>query len=88
MDTKQDKLLDQMIEDVREEVEYAEARYKDYLSCHEGYAVIKEELDELWDEVKLKSHDYHALYLESKHVACTAIRFMKMCKNYKREVII
>ena len=36
--------------------EYNEAvsRFKPFNSAHEGFAVIKEEYDELWDEIKKK----------------------------------
>lgn len=49
-------------------------------SAHEGYAVIKEELDELWDEIrKLKSFDDHsndiALYREVIQIGAMALRF-------------
>jgi hypothetical protein len=37
---------------IRIEYERAAARHGAFNSGHEGYAVIREELDELWDEVK------------------------------------
>ena len=74
------------IDDVIKEIQYAEKRFGEFHSSHEGYAIIAEELDELWDEVKKHSHDYHAEYIEAKQVACTAIRFMKMCKRLNNEV--
>jgi len=33
----------------------AREKFAPFNSAHEGYAVIKEELDELWDEIKKKS---------------------------------
>jgi hypothetical protein len=65
--------------DIRKEINYAEAKFPEYNSTHEGYSVIAEEVDELWDLVKLKEQDYEKEYYEAKHIACTAIRFMKMC---------
>lgn len=37
------------------EVERAEQLHKPINSLHEGYAVIAEEMDEFWDQVKLRS---------------------------------
>ncbi len=74
------------IEDVIKELEFAEKKFAGYNSSHEGYAIIAEELDELWDEVKKHSHDYKAEYHEAKQVACTAIRFMKMCQKFDNEL--
>ena len=46
-------------------------------SGHEGWAVIKEELDELWEEVRKRDQDRAARYLEAKQTAAMAIRFMR-----------
>ena len=43
---------------------------------HEGYAVILEELDELWIEIKLKYQDEDAIYREATHLAAMAVAFM------------
>lgn len=68
-------------QDIREEIKRAEIAFPEYNSPHEGYAIIKEELDELWDEIKDKDSSIVEQYKEAKHVACTAIRFMKMCRK-------
>lgn len=44
-------------------------------SVHEGYAVILEELDELWDECRKKTPDREKLSKEAIQVAAMAIRF-------------
>jgi len=46
-------------------------------SAHEGYAVILEELDELFDEIKKKSKDRSAekMFDEAIQVAAMGIRF-------------
>lgn len=47
-------------------------------SAHEGAAVIKEEYDELWDEVRKKERDRDptALVKEAKQVAAMGLRFL------------
>jgi NTP pyrophosphatase (non-canonical NTP hydrolase) len=46
-------------------------------SAHEGYAVLAEEVDELWDHVKTnqKKRDLEAMRKEAVQVAAMAIRF-------------
>lgn len=66
----------EIIQDVMIEISFAEKKYSPYRSSHEGYAIIKEEVDELWDEVKRKDQNYARQYTEAKHIACTAVRFM------------
>jgi hypothetical protein len=79
--------LNDILDDIAEEVARAEAKYAGYHSSHEGYAVIKEEFDELWDEVK---HDKCEGTLarqraEAVQVAATAIRFIKMVDRKAEE---
>ena len=47
-------------------------------SGHEGYAVIREEFDELWDEIKKKKApwDNENLKKEAARVAAMALRFL------------
>lgn len=67
--------------DLRDEINIAESEFSEYNSAHEGYAVIKEEFDELWDEIKKHDHNELKMYREALHVACTAIRFCKMIRD-------
>ena len=63
---------------IQEECNRACERYPQFNSAHEGYAVILEEMDELWDEVKKspKKRDPKAMRLEAIQVAAMAIRFL------------
>ncbi len=45
-----------------------------FSSTHEGYAIIKEEVDELWDGIK-KNDDRKLLKEEAIQIAAMAIRF-------------
>jgi len=42
-----------IVEEVVAELESAESKFAPFNSSHEGYAVLLEEVDELWDVVKL-----------------------------------
>ena len=48
------------------------------LSAHEGYAVIKEEFDELWDIVKQKQNDrnYDELRKETIQLGAMVLAFL------------
>lgn len=63
------------------EVMRARRIYPAFNSCHEGFAVLKEEVDELWDEVKRKNHqrDLELLHKEAVQVAAMAVRFIEDC---------
>ncbi len=49
--------------------------YKAFHSAHEGFAVLKEEVDELWDEVKKREFDRTKMRAEAVQIAAMAIRF-------------
>lgn len=55
----------------------ASMRWPKFNSAHEGFAILKEEVDELWDQVKLNQtkRDPYAMCKEALQVAAMAIRF-------------
>ena len=57
------------------EIKNSREKYGNFQSTHEGYAVIKEEMDELWDCVK--SNDLKSAQVESCQVAAMAIKFIQ-----------
>lgn len=65
------------LSDLVTELEGAISAYPSFNSAHEGYGVLKEEVDELWDEVKIKqgSRDIEKMRKEAIQVAAMAIRF-------------
>ena len=67
-----------IVDEVEVELRGAFERYGPMASFHEGYAVIQEELDELWNEVKMKPHyrNHEKLRREAIQVAAMAIRFV------------
>ena len=54
----------------------ARAKHGPMVSAHEGYAVLIEEVDELWEEVKRQERDPAAMRKEALHVAAMALRFI------------
>ena len=61
------------------EVKRARDMYPKFNSAHEGYAVLKEEVDELWDEIKQKHASQAKLKEEAIQVGAMAIRFIQDC---------
>ena len=71
--------IDRALEAVRLELARATAAYPlPFHSGHEGYAVIREEVDELWDDVKASKglRQSPQARLEAVQVAAMAVRFM------------
>lgn len=55
-----------------------------YNSAHEGYAVLAEEVDELWDEVKERDQLRARMRCEAIQVAAVAVRFVEdVCDRKK-----
>ena len=58
------------------ELTAATAAYGSFNSAHEGYAVILEEMDGLWDEVKRQNSDAEAMRHEAIQAAAMCLRFL------------
>ncbi len=59
---------------VAAELRRAARKFGPFASGHEGYAVIREELDELWDDVR--ADRLGSAVKEAQQVAAMAVRFM------------
>lgn len=68
------------------EVDRASAKFAPFNSAHEGYAVLLEEVDELWEIVKLRqdARDLQAMRKEAVQVAAMALRFVIDICNEER----
>jgi hypothetical protein len=68
---------DQLAQEAAVELERAQSLHPAFTSPHEGYAVILEELDELWDEVRASKpgSGRDAMRKEAIQVAAMALRF-------------
>ena len=70
---------DEAMSMVRQELERAQAAHPAFHSGHEGYAVVREEVDELWDAVKASktyTHYDEVVGREAIQVAAMAVRFL------------
>ena len=67
--------INEIIHEVFFEIASANKKFQEiFNSDHEGYAVIKEELEEVWDEIK---KDNHKLAREEMvQVAAMAVKFI------------
>ncbi len=57
---------------VANELMRAQAKHGPHKSLHEGYAILLEEMDELWDEIKKQNTDPYNIYTEAIQVAAMA----------------
>jgi len=65
--------------EVLKELRSATEKFGTFASPHEGYAILKEEVDELWDEIKRKKPLTGQMRAEAIQVAAMAIRFVVDC---------
>ena len=67
---------DVVVTEFYEEITKGVNKFGNYRSYHEAYAVIKEEFDELWDELKINAdnRDLVKVYKEAIQVAATSFR--------------
>lgn len=61
---------------VDRELARAQRKFSAFNSAHEGYAVLLEEVDELWAEIKAQDADPSRLRDEAIQVAAMAVRFV------------
>ena len=63
--------------EIKDEIEIAKDKYpKNFNSYHEAYAVILEEVDELWDEIKKKEVDKDKMRKEAIQVGAMISRLL------------
>jgi hypothetical protein len=69
--------MNKLLTDVREELTRATEEHAKFNSAHEGWAVILEELDELWEQVRLKRQERNpgVMREEAIQIAAMAVRF-------------
>ncbi len=70
-------MINRFLIEMEEEYQRAILMNEKFNSAHEGWAVIKEEVDELWDEVrkKRKNRNPDDMHKECIQIAAMAMRF-------------
>lgn len=68
--------MDIMLEEMKIEYLSARSTHSEFNSMHEGYAVIKEEFDELWDEIKKREPNHSKLEKEGIQVGAMMLAFL------------
>ena len=59
--------IESIAQEVVEELQEAESKFGPFNSSHEGYAVILEELDELWEVVRLNPKKIQVPLADPEH---------------------
>lgn len=76
-----------LLYEVNEEIRRATTNFAPFTNAHEGYAILLEEVDELWDLVKLNPKKIEGgdqarrarMREEAIQIAAMAIRFVEDC---------
>lgn len=74
--------LEEILEVVKKEFEFATNKWGRFNSLHEAYAIVLEEVDELWEEVKASQKNpsrREQVKKEAIQVATMAIRLIYDC---------
>ena len=67
--------FDRILDDVEDAFTHATTKHtRPHASLHESYAILMEEVEEFWDELKLQNPDPANLRKELLQIAAVAIR--------------
>lgn len=71
-------------DNIRHEVSRSEKHGNTFRSLHEAYAVLLEEVDELWDITRLKKRDRSrdAIEVELIQIAAMAVKALQSVDNF------
>jgi len=81
---------EEILQAIEKEVDKATTLFGPFNSNYEGYAVILEEVEELWDEIKKKSHERSIPKMreEAIQIAAMAFRFLIDRQGWTKEDVI
>lgn len=80
--TEEHRRIDRALDHLRSELLRAMTKHAPMNSAHEGYSVIHEELDELWDHVKADTAQTVEGRAEALQVAAMGVRFaLDLCSG-------
>lgn len=84
---KLEPVIDKMLTEMKIELMAAMEKFPKFNSAHEGFAVLKEEVDELWDEVKTNQsmRNPNHMQKEALQVSAMGLRFaIDVCCPYEK----
>lgn len=73
--------VDRILSVVRAELLRATDEFGPFNSPHEGYAILKEEVEELWSDIKGDEGHSPLAQMEATQVAAMAVRYIFDCTN-------
>ena len=68
--------IDEALDKIVSEYRSATGKFPQFNGAHEGHSVIREEFDELWDEVKRNPPHYSAMEKEAVQLGAMVLRFL------------
>lgn len=72
----------QIFAQIQREIEGSRKNHGTFTGSHEGYAVLLEEVDELWSEIKKRERNFSAMEKECVQIAAMAIKFIEdVCRQ-------
>lgn len=73
--------------EIVKEAARAVEKHGPFHSFHEGHAVLHEEFDELWDEIKAQDQSPERIYEEAIQVAAMGLRLAAFAKSRMTKVV-
>jgi NTP pyrophosphatase (non-canonical NTP hydrolase) len=70
---------------IEKEINFSRLDHGEFKGSHEGYAVLLEEVDELWSEIKKKDRDFDKMKKECIQIAAMAVKFYEDICEEKNE---
>lgn len=69
--------VNEILAEILEELIRAQKAYPPFNSAHEGFSILNEEVDELWEHVKVKQRDRNPVSMQEEaiQIAAMAVRF-------------
>jgi hypothetical protein len=72
--------------EIYDECRRAQEKFKPFKNAHEGHSVIREEFDEMWEEIKKKDARLEDIRKEVIQLGAMALRFLVEVKTVNSEV--
>jgi len=69
-----------VFDELKRELAEATENFPPMRSPHEGWAILREEVDEMWDEIK--RNDFDGALEEALQVAAMAVRYISDLQNH------